>query len=228
VADVVVAGDVSRWYQVGDAHVHAVRGVSLRVADAEMVAVLGRSGAGKTTLLHICGGLDQPDRGRVAVAGRAVDRLEGDSREQFLQRSVGWMFQRPRLLPLLTAEENVAIVLRIAGDGEAEAARSARVALEAVGLEGRGSHLSGELSAGEQRRVALARALVKAPALLIADEPTAQLDAGTTRDILALLRAAADSGTAVLLASQNQTVAEFADRVLVMDDGALSEMAARW
>ena len=219
--ELLVAAGLCRSYTVDGRAGDAVREVSLTVAEAEVVAVLGRSGAGKTTLLRLCGGLERPDRGRVVLAGFDVARLAGRTREEFLLRTVGWVFQRPRLLPVLTALENVAIVLQIAGEPEAGALRSARVALQAVGLEERAGHRADELSAAERRRVALARALVKAPALLVADEPTAELDAPTAATVLALLRAAADSGTAVLLATHDPQAAEVADRVLPMEGGRL-------
>jgi putative ABC transport system ATP-binding protein len=223
VRDALIAAGLSRWFAVGESRVHAVRRASLRVGEAELVAVLGRSSAGTTTLLSLCGGLDRPDQGRVVVTGHDLADLHGSEREVFLQRSVGWVLQRPALLPLLTVEENVSTVMRIAGESEAEASRAARVALEAVGLRNRAAHRGGELSAAEQRLVALARALVKAPALLLADQPTAQLDASRTADVVALLCAAAASGTAVLLATQDEAVAAAADRVLVMQAGAVSQ-----
>ncbi|HXM55903.1 MAG TPA: ATP-binding cassette domain-containing protein, partial [Candidatus Dormibacteraeota bacterium] len=149
--------------------------------------------------------------------------LEGARREAFLRQTVGWVLQRPALLTLLTVEENVAVVLRIAGEREPQASHAARTALEAVGLRDRADRLGGDLSAGEQRRAAVARALVRAPALLVADQPTAHLDARAAADVLALLRAAAESGTAVLFATQDRSAAAAADRLLVMESGALSE-----
>lgn len=221
--DILIASGLSRWFPAGDDRIHAVRGVSFRVGEAEMVAVLGRSGAGTTALLAMCGGLDAPDQGRVLVAGRDLSEVKGADREVFLRQTVGWVLQRPALLPLLTVEENVSVVMRIAGESEPSAARAARTALEAVGLLEQAAHRSSDLSAAEQRRAALARALVKAPALLLADQPTAHLDTLATADVLALLRAAADSGTAVLFATQDESAAAAADRVLLMEAGALVE-----
>lgn len=221
--DVLIAGGLSRWFDAGGSRVHAVRGASLRVGEAEVVAVFGRSGAGTSALLAMCGGLDSPDQGRVFVVGRDLADLEGPAREAFLRRTVGWVLQRPALLPLLTVEENVAVVMRIAGEPEPEATRAARMALEAVGLRERAGQRGSDLSTGEQRRAAVARALVKAPALLVADQPTAHLDARAAAEVLSLLRAAADSGTAVLYATQDESALAAADRVLVMDAGALTE-----
>jgi putative ABC transport system ATP-binding protein len=223
VPDVLITGGVSRWFEAGGARVHAVRGASLRVGESEVVAVLGRSGAGTTALLAMCGGLAAPDQGRVFVTGRDLSELQGEEREGFLRRTVGWVLQRPALLPLLTVAENVSIGLRIAGEPEPQAARAARTALEAVGLAEHADRRGDDLSAGEQRRAALARALVRGPALLVADQPTANLDAGTAADVLTLLRAAAESGTAVLFATHDESAARSADRVLLMESGAVSE-----
>jgi ABC-type lipoprotein export system ATPase subunit len=225
VPDVLRVDDISRWFRAGRANVMAIRNVSLQVAEAELVVILGRSGSGKSTLLFCCGGLDQPDVGRVLVAGRDLAALQGSAREVLLQRTVGWVCQNAGLLPLVTAEENVALAARIAGDSESEATRLAGLALAATGLSERGDHREDQLSGGERQRVALARALVRAPALLIADEPTAQLDTGTAAGILGLIREAADSGTAVLLATHDEGVAAIGDRVLRMEDGSLTELA---
>ena len=223
--DVLVAEGLSRWFTAGTGQVIGVRNAELRIAEAELVVVLGRSGSGKSTLLALCGGLDQPDLGRVMVGGREVSSLRGAARESFLQRSVGWVCQNAGMLPLLTAEENVALAAWIAGEPQQEAVRLARVALAATGLSERAGHREDELSGGERQRVALARALVRAPDLLIADEPTAQLDTGTAYGVLALIREAADAGTAVLLATHDEAVAALGDRVLRMEDGVLTELA---
>ncbi|HEY4865719.1 MAG TPA: ABC transporter ATP-binding protein [Candidatus Dormibacteraeota bacterium] len=224
-ADVLFADDVSRWFEVGGRNLMAVREANFQIAEAELVVVLGRSGSGKSTLLSLCGGLDTPDVGRVLVQGRDVASLRGGSREAFLQRTVGWVCQNAGLLPLLTASENVALVARIAGEPDGEASRLAGLALEATGLSERADHREDELSGGERQRVALARALVRAPVLLIADEPTAQLDSRTAAGILGLIREAADSGTAVLMATHDEQVAAIGDRVLRMEDGLLTEVS---
>src|SRR5215469_1751367 len=222
VADVLVAEGLTRSFRAGGELVVAVRDASLRVGERELVAILGRSGAGKSSFLFLCGGLDRPDAGRVIVAGQEVTALRDAALERFLRRTVGWVFQSPGLLPLLTAEENVALALRLL-DRPVDAARAA---LDTVGLGDRACHRGAELSGGEQQRVALARALVKEPALLIADEPTGQLDTETGRAVLEVLRRTSDAGTAVLLATHDPAAAEVADRVLLMDDGVLRAAAA--
>ena len=198
-----------------------VREASLRVARGELVAVLGPSGSGKSTLLALCGGLERPDRGRVLVNGLDVAGLRDGDRESFLQQIVGWVSQSPGLVPLLTAEENVALAIQLAGARQGEAARMTQLALEAVGLRERANHRTDQLSRGELRRVALARALVKAPLLLLADEPTADLDGRTAEEILSLLRHATRSDVAVLFTTHDDQQVGQADRVLIMEEGIL-------
>ncbi len=219
--DVVTARAVSRRFAVGSGVLEALRGADLDVRDGELVVLLGRSGAGKSTLLNIVGGLDRPDEGTVRVGGVDVPSLRGAERERFLQRTVGWVFQTSGLLPLLSAAENVALGMRVLGESEEAALEGARLSLEAVGLGDRRDHRGNELSGGEQQRVAVARALAKAPALLLADEPTAQLDTETAHAINLLLREAADSGTAVLFATHDESAVEVADRVIRIEDGRL-------
>ena len=200
-----------------------LHGVDLAVGRAELVVLLGRSGAGKSTLLSLIGGIDSPDSGSIHVAGIDVGRLHGRAREEYLRKTVGWVFQSAGLLPLLTAQENVWLAARLLGHRDGVARKEALGALEAVGLGARAAHRAGELSGGEQLRVALARAVVKQPVLLLADEPTAQLDSETGRSVLEVIRRATSSGTAILLATHDQAVVEFADGVLLMEDGRVSE-----
>jgi putative ABC transport system ATP-binding protein len=207
-------------------HTEVLHGVDLTVNRSELVVLLGRSGAGKSTLLSLIGGIDSPDAGGITVAGQDVVKLHGRAREEFLRETVGWMFQSAGLLPLLTAQENVWLAARLLGHGDGKARKEAREALDAVGLGPRAQHRAAELSGGEQLRVALARALVKQPVLLLADEPTAQLDTETGKSVLEVIRRATSTGTAILLATHDQAVVEFADRVLTMEDGRLSEANA--
>jgi putative ABC transport system ATP-binding protein len=220
--DAAVVRQVSKHFNTGR-RVDALVGVDLRVQESELVVLLGRSGAGKTTLLSLIGGLDRADAGSVQVGGQDVEALHGADLDRFRQRTIGWAFQTAGLLPLLTALENVWLPLMLMGRKEADAAREAAEVLSAVGLAERADHRAYELSGGEQHRVALARALVKAPLLLLADEPTAQLDSETAREIARLIRQAADSGTAVLFATHDRAVTEFADRVVTIEDGRVRE-----
>ena len=222
-SDVLVAEGLSRSYIVAGQQLPVVRRATFRIARNELVAILGRSGSGKSTLLSLCGGLDTPDTGWVAVDGTDVTQLSDEQRRAFLQNTVGWVFQTPQLVPLLSAAENVALAMRIAGQPQVDAMRMTATALEAVALEDRAQLRADQLSRGERQRVALARALVKAPALVIADEPTAELDTRTAGEILTLLHDAARSDVAVLFTTHDEAEAAQADRTLVMEDGVLRE-----
>jgi ABC-type lipoprotein export system ATPase subunit len=226
-SDVLIADRVSRWRPSPDGPLQVIRNMSLRVSEGEMVAVLGGSGTGKSTLLALCSGLEEVDTGRITIAGQRLTDLSRAARQALLQRKLALVLHsRPPIQ--ITPVESVALAARICGCSSAEADRLAKVALAAVGLQERATALIGQLSGGEQVRLALARALTRAPALLIADEPTAQLDVLTSMDIIELLREAADSGTAVLLATHSPVLAELADRVLVMSDGTLREVRQRY
>jgi len=212
---------VSKHFNTGR-RVDALVDVNLAIEKGELVVLLGRSGAGKSTLLSLMGGLDLPDSGEIRVGGLDVGSLRGGDLDRFRQRTIGWAFQTAGLLPLLTALENVGLPLTLLGKSEKESVERAGDLLRAVGLETRMHHRAYELSGGEQHRVALARALAKSPLLLLADEPTAQLDSETAREITTLIRKATDSGAAVLFATHDRAVTEFADRVVTIEDGRLT------
>jgi putative ABC transport system ATP-binding protein len=212
-----------RGHRHGAHVVPALRGVSLTIAAGELVAVTGPSGSGKSTLLHLLGGLDVPDAGRVVIAGQTLGALSDDDLTVFRRRRIGVVFQAYNLLPTLTAEENVALPLLL--DGVSRRASDPRVAeaLKAVGMLARRSHRPAELSGGEQQRIAVARALVVEPALILADEPTGSLDSRTAADVLDLLREAARArGRTILMVTHDRDAAAVADRELRMVDGALT------
>jgi putative ABC transport system ATP-binding protein len=220
-AEAVALEGVWKQYELGGRRFSALRDVDLRVEEGELVLLLGRSGSGKTTLLSLAGALDHPDEGRVRLAGREVVRLRERELYRLRQREVGWVFQTSGLLPLLTAAENVALALRIQGRPPAACQAPALAALDAVGLADRARHRAFELSGGEQQRVALARAMVRGPRLLLADEPTGQLDSETGREMAGLIRAATGAGTTVILATHDPALAALADRVVRIEDGRL-------
>jgi putative ABC transport system ATP-binding protein len=220
--DLVVARGLIREFVVGGERIRPVNGVDLTMEAGELVMILGRSGAGKTTLLSLIGALDRPDSGSITVAGVQVETLVGRARDRFLQVSVGWVFQTAGLVPMLTAQENVELSLQVAGVDPSTIADRATEALGTVGLEDRRAHTAAELSGGEQHRVALARALAKRPAIVIADEPTAQLDSETAAGIVSLLATMAKTGTAVLMATHDTAAVTSADRVMLMEDGRLA------
>jgi len=210
-----------RRFKVGEASVWALRGADLEVPEGEMAAVMGPSGSGKTTLLGIIGGLDRPDNGSVRVGGIDVAKLSGEELADYRLRSVGFVFQAPGLVPLMSALENIALPLQLMGQEPKEADDVALDALELVGLEGRAKHRAYELSGGEQQRVALARALAKRPRVLLADEPTGQLDSETSAAIVDLI-VSIRGQTTILLATHDEAVAVRADRVINIEDGKLS------
>jgi putative ABC transport system ATP-binding protein len=222
VTNVIDVQDVTRTFGSGPAATVALRGVSLTVGEGQLVALRGRSGSGKTTLLNIVGGLDRPDSGTVHVDGKDVTAMSERERVRLRRETVTYIFQSFGLLPVLSAAENVGVPLRISG--VAPRAREERVAtmLGLVGLADRSRHRPGELSGGQQQRVAIARALASRPRLLLADEPTGQLDAETGKQIMRLLRSVVRSeGVTALLATHDPALMEIADSVLELSDGTI-------
>ncbi|QLJ04463.1 ABC transporter ATP-binding protein [Streptomyces sp. NEAU-sy36] len=223
---------VHKSYGRGTAAVHALRGVSFEVRPGELVALKGRSGSGKTTLLNIVGGLDTPDRGRVEVDGRPLGELGEDELLRLRRDRIGFVFQSFGLIPILTAAENVGVPLRLRRTGVREREERVESLLSQVGLAEQAGQRPGELSGGQQQRVAIARALANRPALLIADEPTGQLDAETGHAVMELLRAvvhgeapegdgAPGTPPAILVATHDAALLGLADRVLELHDGEL-------
>ncbi|MEI5676125.1 MULTISPECIES: ABC transporter ATP-binding protein [unclassified Nocardioides] len=216
----VVVRGLTRSYGAGPGTVHALRDVSFDVAPGEMVAVVGRSGSGKTTLLNLLGGLDRPDAGTVHLEGTEVTALDDEGLSTLRRDTVSYVFQTFGLLPALTAAENVGVPLRLRRT--AVAAREQRVALllDLVGLREHARQRPAELSGGQQQRVAIARALAGSPRLLVADEPTGQLDAETGLAVMALLRAVVESeGVTAVVATHDPVMMSLADRVLTIADG---------
>ena len=214
--------DVHRTYRRGSVLVPVLRGVDLEVAAGEWVAILGPSGSGKSTLLNILGLLDRPNRGTYELEGEDVSRL-GDARQAELRnRHIGFVFQSFQLLPRTSALENVATPLVYRRVRRADRLTAARHALEAVGLADRADHDPGELSGGETQRVAIARALVTDPALLLADEPTGNLDTASGGEVLALLGRLHEQGRTIVVITHEPSVAALADRRLNLHDGQLT------
>jgi ABC-type lipoprotein export system ATPase subunit len=223
-ATVAEAQAVTRDFKAGSGVVHALRGVSMSVGAGELVTLVGRSGSGKTTLLNLLTGLDNPTSGEVTVLGQRLAALDETARARLRRERIGMMFQNAHLFPLLTAQENVELPLRLAAAEPEERKRRAKEMLERVGLGPRAHHRGLELSGGEQQRVALARALAHTPRFVVADEPTGNLDSMTGREVIALLRDTAhDLGIGFLVATHDQTVMAAADRVLRISDGAIVE-----
>ncbi|MET9355398.1 ABC transporter ATP-binding protein [Streptomyces sp. NPDC006617] len=216
--------DVRKSYGRDSAAVHALRGVSLDVPRGELVALKGRSGSGKTTLLNIVGGLDTPDAGRVEVDGRNLAELDEEGLLALRRDRVGFVFQSFGLVPILTAAENVGVPLRLRRAAPKEREERVELLLSLVGLADHAAQRPGEMSGGQQQRVAIARALANDPALLIADEPTGQLDAETGHSVMELLRAVVRSEqVTALVATHDATLLDLADRVLELRDGEIVE-----
>lgn len=215
--------DLVREYSSGSATLRVLDRVSFEVAEGESVALMGQSGAGKTTLLYLLGGLDRPTSGTVRYGDQELTALSGDQLADFRNRMMGFVWQQSSLLPEFTARENVEMPLRIRGVAPAEAARRASEALEEVGLADRGHHRAGELSGGEQQRVALARALAVNPRVLLADEPTGNLDNQTGARIIQLIEDLRRTrNLTTLIVTHNPELAGRCDRTFVLSNGRLS------
>jgi putative ABC transport system ATP-binding protein len=214
--------DVSRTFGHGSTAVHAVRQASFTIRRGDLVALVGRSGSGKTTLLNIVGGLDAPSSGQVLIGGRDVTAMAARERTELRRQTIAFIFQSFGLIPMLTAAENVGVPLRIAGTARNVREDRVRLMLSVVGLDGHAQQRPNELSGGQQQRVAIARALAGQPDLLIADEPTGQLDSETGRQIMRLLRTVVQSeGITALVATHDAALLELADQVLAIEDGRL-------
>ena len=223
---ILEARDLTKRYRLGASTVDALRGVSLTVAEGEFVALMGPSGSGKSTLLQLLGGLDRPTAGTVTLQGESISELSDDAATKLRRDRTGFVFQSFNLIPLLDVRENVALPFTIAGHdtGRGELVERIRDVIALVDLAGKEHHKPDQLSAGEQQRVAVARALVTRPALLFADEPTGNLDYTTGTEILdALWRSCVERHQTIVLVTHDSKAAAYADRVLVISDGRIRE-----
>jgi len=217
----IVATNVSRTYDLDGVSVPALRGVSLTVHDGDYLAIVGASGSGKSTLMHLLGGLDRPTGGSLLIGGRDVTRLSPPEMARLRNETIGFVFQSFHLLARTTARDNVALPLVYRGIGRRERRARAAEMLARVGLAHRMDHRPNQMSGGEQQRVAIARALVTGPSVLLADEPTGNLDTTTGQSVLALLESLNADGVAVVLVTHDREVAERAHRQIVMRDGLI-------
>jgi putative ABC transport system ATP-binding protein len=217
----ILATDVRRDYAMNGRPVHALRGVSLAIEPGEYVAIAGPSGSGKSTLLHLLGGIDAPSSGAIELEGRRLDRLSDRELTRLRLTRIGFVFQRFHLLPVLTAAENVELPMAEAGVGRRERQARARELLDYVALADRATHRATQLSGGEMQRVAIARALANRPALLLADEPTGELDHETGEEILGLFRRINRDGATLVVVTHDERLAAQASRVIHMQDGRI-------
>ena len=212
--------DLRKVYGTGDTAVRALDGVSLRVEQGEFVAIVGTSGSGKSTLLHMLGGLDRPTSGSVTVDGKDIFQLKDEALTIFRRRKIGFVFQSYNLVPVLNVQEN--IVLPIQLDGRRVDRAFVRQIVRTLGLEERLEALPSQLSGGQQQRVAIARALAAAPAIILADEPTGNLDSRTSQDVLGLLKITSQKfSQTIVMITHNEEIAQMADRILRIEDGRI-------
>jgi putative ABC transport system ATP-binding protein len=227
----IEASDLCKTYRVGAVDVPALRGISLRVEKGEFVSVVGPSGSGKSTLFYLLGGLARPDSGQVIIDGVDFASLSDAQRTRMRKRKIGFVFQKFNLLPTLSARSNIDIALDIAGtNGTRDGAHFTQI-VNLLGLEKRLDHRPAELSGGEQQRVALARALINKPAIVLADEPTGNLDSKNSQVVLSMLRHSnRELGQTVLMITHNPEAAEYGDRVIHMRDGEIvaPELDPQW
>jgi putative ABC transport system ATP-binding protein len=222
---IVSVKNLAKRYELGkDNYVDALRGASVNVQAGEMVAIMGPSGCGKSTMLHMMGCLDEPDSGEVWLNGRRVDELSTRATTKVLREEIGFIFQGFNLVPTMTAVDNVALASQYAGKSRREAQKSAREALEAVGLADRAGHRPSELSGGQQQRVAIARALVNRPGVIMGDEPTGNLDSTSSAEVIEMMRQInLSTGTTFILVTHDADVAAACDRVIHMRDGVVTD-----
>ncbi len=219
----MVLRDVTKVYPMGDTEVHALQGVDLQIRAGEFIAVLGPSGSGKSTVMHILGCLDTPTSGTYHLDGVAIQGLSLNELAEIRNRRIGFVFQSFHLLPRATAGENVELPMLFAGVNATDRRARAESVLEHVGLRNRIQHLPNELSGGERQRVAIARALVNQPSILLADEPTGNLDSHSGAEILSLFEALHDEGRTIILVTHDETIAQRAHRVIHIFDGKIEQ-----
>ena len=217
----LVASNITRDFFTGGINVRALDNINLSVQKGEFLAVIGRSGSGKTTLLNVIAGLDQPTHGTVVINDQDISSFSDRQMTELRRHHIGFVFQSFGLLPLMSAAENIELALRIAGTNKKHRRERTLELLELVGLENRSQHRPYELSGGEQQRVAVARAIANNPPLIIADEPTGELDSNTGQQIFTLLRKVAEAGVTVITATHDPFVIDHVDRVVEMNDGKL-------
>ncbi len=218
--EILETQDLRKYYGAGDTEVRALDGVSFSVQQGEFVSIIGTSGSGKSTLLHMLGGLDRPTSGKVMVEGRDIFALKDDALTIFRRRKIGFVFQAYNLVPVLSVYEN--IVLPIELDGNTVDAGYVQQIIETLGLGSKLNNLPSQLSGGQQQRVAIARALATKPAIILADEPTGNLDSHTSQDVLSLMKISSEKfGQTIVMITHNEEIAQLAQRIVRIEDGQI-------
>ncbi len=218
--NILTAENLKKYYSLGENKVKALDGVSLKVEKGEFLAIVGRSGSGKSTLLHMLGGLDTPTSGRVMVGGKDISAMSPDELTIFRRRKIGFVFQDYNLLPTMNLYENVVLPIQL--DGVRPDKRYVEHILEILGLKEKKYAMPGQLSGGQQQRAALARALAAKPDIVLADEPTGNLDTATSQDVLGLIRVSSEQlGQTVVMITHNEEIAQMASRMIRLEDGKI-------
>lgn len=217
---ILITEDLRKYYRLGDSTVRALDGISLKVEKGEFAAIVGRSGSGKSTLLHMLGGLDVPTSGKVIVNGRDISNMTKDELTIFRRRKIGFVFQNYNLLPLMNVYENMILPIQL--DGVKPDKKFVEGILEMLGLTEKKFAMPSQLSGGQQQRVALARALAAKPAIILADEPTGNLDSSTSQDVLGLIKVSSEQlGQTVVMITHNEEIAQMAGRIIRLEDGRI-------
>lgn len=220
---ILETNELKKIYGTGETAVHALDGVNLQVQNGEFVAIVGTSGSGKSTLLHMLGGLDRPTSGSVTVDGKEIFKLKDEELTIFRRRKIGFVFQNYNLVPVLNVYEN--IVLPIQLDGKEPDAAYVNKIISTLGLESKLENLPNNLSGGQQQRVAIARALASKPAIILADEPTGNLDSRTSQDVLSLLKVTSEKfSQTIVMITHNEEIAQLADRIVRIEDGRITSV----
>jgi putative ABC transport system ATP-binding protein len=221
--DIILTEDIHKIYKMGDVDVHALRGVSVKITKGEFVSIMGSSGSGKSTFMNIIGCLDTPTSGRYFLEGSDVSLLSKDELAKIRNKKIGFVFQNFNLLPRATAIENVELPLIYNGTPSGKRTKRAEEALEILGLKGRGKHYPSQLSGGQQQRVAIARAIINEPSIILADEPTGNLDTTTSREIMEILKMLSKGGKTIIMVTHETDIAAYAERIVLFRDGMVME-----
>lgn len=218
--DILVTENLKKYYRMGENVVKALDGVSLSIQQGEFLAIVGKSGSGKSTLLHMLGGLDQPTSGKVMIGQKDISAMDKDELTIFRRRKIGFVFQNYNLLPLMNVYENIVLPIKL--DGIRPQKSHVNEIIKMLGLEDKKSAMPSQLSGGQQQRVALARALAAKPAIILADEPTGNLDSRTSQDVLGLIKTSSERfGQTVVMITHNNEIAQMAGRIIRMEDGKI-------